>query len=67
MCAKFLTLPQQLIVLKLISQGLTTEAIALEMGISVNTVKYHKKKVFSELGVQSTGEAVARAINAGLI
>lgn len=58
---------QQLIVLKLISQGLTTEAIALEMGISVNTVKYHKKKVFSELGVQSTGEAVARAINAGLI
>lgn len=58
---------QQLIVLKLISQGLTTKAIALETGISVNTVKYHKKIVFKELGVQSTGEAVAKAINAGLI
>jgi transcriptional regulator of acetoin/glycerol metabolism len=58
---------QQLVVLKLISQGLTMEAVALETGISVNTVKYHKKKVFRELGVQSTGEAVAKAINAGLI
>ncbi len=59
--------PQQLTVLKLISQGFTTEAVALETGSSVNTVKYHKKKVFRELGVQSTGEAVAKAINAGLI
>lgn len=58
---------QQLIVLQLISQGLTTKAIALETGISVNTVKYHKKILFRRLGVQSTGEAVAKAINAGLI
>lgn len=59
--------PQQLTVLKLISQGFTTEAVALETGISVNTVKYHKKKVFNKLGVQSIGEAVSKAINAGLI
>lgn len=58
---------QQLTVLKLISQGLTTEAVALETGLSVNTVKYHKKKAFRDLGVQSSGEAVAKAINAGLI
>jgi transcriptional regulator of acetoin/glycerol metabolism len=58
---------QQLIVLKLLSQGLTAEAAALEIGISINTVKYHKKKIFKELGVQSIGEAVARAINSGLI
>lgn len=58
---------QQLTVLKLLSQGLTATAVALETGISVNTVKYHKKKIFRELEVQSTGEAVAKAINSGLI
>lgn len=58
---------QQLTVLKLIAKGLTTEAVALETGVSVNTVKYHKKIVFRELEVQSTGEAVAKAINAGFI
>lgn len=58
---------QQLTVLRLIAQGLTTEAVALETGISMNTVKYHKKIIFRELGVKSTAEAVAKAINAELI
>ncbi len=57
----------QVTVLKLLSQGLTATAVALKIGISVNTVKYHKRKIFRELGVQSIGEAVAKAINTGLI
>jgi DNA-binding CsgD family transcriptional regulator len=51
----------------MLSQGLTAEAIALETRISVNTVKYHKKKLFRELDAQSIGEAITKAINAGLI
>jgi len=57
----------QLRILKLLTKGLTTEAIALETGISVNTVRYHKKQLFKELDVQSASQAVAKAINAGLI
>jgi transcriptional regulator of acetoin/glycerol metabolism len=58
---------RQLAILKLLSQGLTAEAIALETGISVNTVKYHKKMLFRKLDAQSIGEAISKAVMAGLI
>ena len=45
-------------VLKLASNGKNEVQIAKELGISVNTVKYHKKKVFVQLGVKNTAEAI---------
>lgn len=45
-------------VLKLSSNGKNEVQIAKELGISINTVKYHKKRIFSQLGVKNTAEAI---------
>lgn len=48
-------------VLRLMREGLTYEAIAQEMIISVNTVRYHVKGLYGKLGVSSRAEAIAKA------
>ena len=45
-------------VLMLASNGKNEVQIAKELGIFVNTVIYHKKKVFAQLGVKNTAEAI---------
>jgi LuxR family maltose regulon positive regulatory protein len=54
-------------ILKLLAKGLNGAAIAYIMHISYNTVKYHKKRIFMMLGVHSVCEAVAIAIEDGII
>ncbi len=41
-------------------QGATTETIALELGLSPNTVRNHLKAVCRALGLRSRAELVAR-------
>ncbi|WP_131732258.1 LuxR C-terminal-related transcriptional regulator [Actinomadura formosensis] len=48
-------------VLTLLAKMLTTEEIAAEMYISVNTVKTHLKSIYRKLAVTRRGEAVRRA------
>lgn len=57
---------QQLHILKLFAQGMTSMAVALEMKLSENTIKYHKKKIYKVLGVRSIAEAVGKAVKMGL-
>lgn len=45
-------------ILELASNGKNNIQISKELGISVNTVKYHKKKIFSQIGVKNTPEAI---------
>ncbi|MCD8260800.1 MAG: helix-turn-helix transcriptional regulator [Bacteroides sp.] len=45
-------------VLELASQGKTEKEIADILGISVNTVKYHKRTILRQLNVSNTAEAV---------
>ncbi len=45
-------------VLELASQGKTEKEIADILGISVNTVKYHKRTILRQLNVSNTTEAV---------
>lgn len=45
-------------VLELASQGKTEPEIARILQISLNTVKYHKQRIFKQLGVRNTTEAV---------
>jgi len=54
-------------VLILLSEGLTNKSIALRLGISENTVKFHVNAIMSKLGAQSRTEAVVRAARLGLI
>ncbi|MCY3781268.1 MAG: response regulator transcription factor [Chloroflexi bacterium] len=54
-------------VLQLLARGLTNRAIALELGITQHTVKFHVNAIMSKLGAQSRTEAVVRATQLGMI
>lgn len=54
-------------VLRLIADGLPNKAIALELGISEHTVKFHVGAVLSKLGAHSRAEAVATAARSGVL
>lgn len=47
--------------LRCLAAGLTYPGIAERLIISVNTVRYHVKAMYSKLGVASRAEALARA------
>ena len=54
-------------VLRHLARGLTNRAIALELGITQHTVKFHVNAIMSKLEAQSRTEAVVRATQLGLI
>lgn len=54
---------RQIHVLKLIAQGHTIKSIANELNIKECTVNHHKKIIFEKLGVQSSTEAVLKAVH----
>ncbi len=57
--------PRERTVLELTGAGLATKAVARELGISPNTVKFHLQSAFEKLGVTSRAEAVMAAIRRG--
>lgn len=54
-------------VLQHLARGLTNRAIALELGVTLHTVKFHVNAIMSKLEAQSRTEAVVRATRLGLI
>lgn len=63
--ARFLRLgltKREAAVLRLVSRGLVNERIALELNISVRTVRKHLENIYVKLGVNSRSEAVAIAL-----
>ena len=54
-------------VLELLAEGLPNKAIAVELGISDQTVKFHVASIGGKLGVANRTEAVRRALRRGLI
>jgi DNA-binding NarL/FixJ family response regulator len=52
--------PREQMILGRLAKGLTYQAIADELGISVNTIRTHLRRVYEKLHVQSRTEAVAK-------
>jgi len=54
-------------VLRLAAQGLTNKQIALSLGISEHTVKFHVSAIFAKLGVSNRAEAVRNGARWGWV
>lgn len=54
---------KELMVLELLSSGLTNEQIANELFLSPNTVKMYLKKIFEKLGVNNRVQAAVKAVS----
>ncbi len=54
-------------VLRLLARGYSNAHIAQELGISGPTVRFHLRNIYDKTGLQSRTEAVAWAIQQGLV
>jgi len=54
-------------VLGLICQGLSNQAIADRLVVTLSTVKKHNYSIFGKLGVDNRAQAIVRAHELGLI
>jgi DNA-binding NarL/FixJ family response regulator len=53
--------------LQLLAKGNSFKMIAAELGISIDTVRTHIKRIYDKLHVRSQIEAVSKAINERLV
>lgn len=58
---------KETLILQLSSQGHTNAAIAEELSLNVNTIKFHKRNIFQKLDVENCIEAITVASHWGLI
>jgi DNA-binding NarL/FixJ family response regulator len=56
--------PREQMILDRLAKGLTYQAIGDELGISVNTIRSHLRRVYEKLHVQSRTEAVVKYLGA---
>lgn len=59
--------PREQTVLTLLAQGLQNKEIALELGITERTVKFHLSAIYGKLGAGNRTEAVTIALQQGLV
>jgi len=59
--------PRESALLALVVSGMSNKAIAQEMSISENTVKYYMKSILQKLGARNRTEAATLALREGLI
>jgi DNA-binding NarL/FixJ family response regulator len=59
--------PREVQVLELLAEGLPNKAIAVRLGISDQTVKFHVSSISGKLGAKNRTDAVRRAVRRGLI
>ena len=57
---------RELVVLNLIARGLSNREIANELVLTLGTVKWYNRQIYSKLGVHSRTQAVERAKQVGL-
>ncbi len=57
--------PQQIVILRLVAQGLSSREIAAQLYLSENTVKGYVQEILHRLGVKNRTEAVMVAVKQG--
>jgi DNA-binding NarL/FixJ family response regulator len=65
--ADYTLTPHEIRLLKLLTDGHNYKTAAVELGITVHTVSFHLRQVYSKLQVHSKTEAVAKALRHGLL
>lgn len=59
--------PREIEILKQLSLGLSDQAISDRLFLSLNTVKWYNRQIYSKLGVRTRTQAIARARETGLL
>ena len=59
--------PQEMQLLRLLSEGHSYESAGANLNVSVNTVRNYVRSVYEKLHVHSKSEAVAKALRRGLL
>ena len=59
--------PREVQVLELLAEGLPNKGIAVRLGISDQTVKFHVAAIAGKLGAMNRTDTVRRAIRRGLV
>ena len=59
--------PREIDVLELVAEGLSNKAVAVRLGISDQTVKFHLTSISGKLGALTRTDAVRRGVRRGLI
>jgi DNA-binding NarL/FixJ family response regulator len=65
--AEYRLTPQETELLKLMVEGYNYKAAAAKLGITINTVSFHVRNIYTKLQVHSKSEAVAKALRNRLI
>lgn len=53
--------------MQLVARGFKSKEIAFDMGVTERTIKSHLTNIYSKLGVESRAQAVATAIEQGIL
>lgn len=59
--------PHEVRVLKLLVDGHNYKTAAVELGVSVNTVSFHMRRIYEKLHVHTKSEAVAKALRSQIV
>ena len=59
--------PHEMRLLRLLVEGHNYQTAAVELKVSVNTIRFHMRSVYSKLQVHSKAEAVSKALRARII
>jgi DNA-binding NarL/FixJ family response regulator len=59
--------PQELVVVRLLADGLTKKIIADEMALSIHTVDGYLRSIYRKMDVHTVNGAVAKALKSGIV
>lgn len=54
-------------ILRLLSQGLTSQQIAQKLSLSPETIKWYRKRLLAKFNAENTAQMVRQAMESGII